>query len=294
MAKKTKTREERVKFKQAAWIFAAPGLLLQFVFGWFPIGVAFTLALQKFYVFKPCVYVGWKNFSYLFNHELLVISFRNTFYFAFLSIALTFLLPIFVAILLMEMKKNMIRIMMLLWFIPVASMAGIVIWKWFYNPQYGFFNGILQSLGLPTLMWLGDGKLAMFCLILPGLIMFAPGLIYIATLQGIPDELYQAAELEGTGFWRKIWSITLPRLRGIIAVMLIFSVIGSLQVFDGPFIMTGGGPGFATTTVVLFLWRLAFEQMRFGRATALGVILFFVTITLVILQRRYFKENLDV
>jgi len=120
------------------------------------------------------------------------------------SIALTFLVPIFVAILLMEMRKSLIRIMMILWFIPVSSMAGIIIWKWFYNPQYGLFNGILQSLGMPTLRWLDDPNLAMICLVLPGLIMYGPGLIYIATLQGIPDELYQAAELEGASFWRKI------------------------------------------------------------------------------------------
>jgi len=294
MVKKTKIRE-RLKFKErVAWAFGMPGLLLQFFFGWFPIGVAFIVAFQKFYIFKPCEYVGWANFSSLLDWDLLPIAFKNTFYYAFLSIALTFLVPIFVAILLMEMKKNVIRVMMILWFIPTSSMAGMIIWKWFYNPQYGLFNAILQTLGLPTSMWLGDPKIAMLCLVLPGLIMYGPGLIYIATLQGIPDELYEAAELEGAGFWKKIWLITLPRLRPIIAVMLILSIIGSLQVFDQPFVMTGGGPGFATTTVLILLWNLAFAQMKYGKATALGVMLFFIIIALVILQRRYFKENLDV
>jgi len=294
MAKESK-QKERVKFKERiAWIFGAPGLIIQFFFGWFPIGVAFIIAFQKFYVFKPCEYIGWENFSYLLHYDLLPVAIRNTFYYAFLNIALTFLLPIIIAILLMEMKRSVIRVMMILWYIPVASMAGMIIWKWFYNPQYGLFNAILQSLGLPTLMWLGDERIAMLCLVLPGLIMYGPGLIYIASLQGIPDELYEAAELEGAGFWRKVWSITLPRLRPIIAVMLIISIIKSLQVFDQPFVMTGGGPNFATTTLLILLWRLAFEQMKYGRATALGVMVFFIIITLVILQRKYFKENLDV
>jgi len=286
---------ERLKFKQRiAWAFAAPGLLFQFFFGWFPIGVAFVLAFQKFYIFEPCVYVGFANFSYLFGWDLLLIGFRNTFYYAFLSIALTFVLPIFVAILLMEMRKNLIRVMMLLWFVPVSSMAGIVIWKWLYHPEYGLFNAILKFLGLPLSGWLNDPNLAMLCLILPGLIMYGPGLIYMATLQGIPDELYEAAELEGTGFWRKIFAISLPRLRPIIAVMLILSVIGNLQVFDAPFVMTGGGPAFATTSVVMLMWNLTFAQMKFGKATALGVLLFFIIMIFVVLQRKYFKENLDV
>jgi len=223
-----------------------------------------------------------------------LIIFKNTLYYAGLSIGLTFLLPILIAILLMEMKRSVIRIMMILWFIPVASMAGIIIWKWFYNVQYGLFNGILTSLGLPTIRWLDDSNLAMLCLVLPGLIMFAPGLIYIATLQGIPDELYEAAELEGASFWKKIWYISLPRMRPIIAMMLILAIIGNLQVFDQPYAMTSGGPNFATYSIVMHIFLLAFQSMKFGKATALSVILFFIIMTFVIIQRKYFKEYIDI
>jgi len=292
---KKNRKRESLKFKEKiAWIFGTPAILFQFFFGWFPIALAFIVAFQKFYLFKPCEYIGWTNFSYIFTYPLFYTSIKNTFYYAGLAIALTFLLPIIIAILLMEMRKSVIRVMMILWFIPVASMAGIIIWKWFYNVQYGLFNGILASLGFPTIGWLDDPRLAMLCLVLPGLIMYGPGLIYIATLQSIPDCFYEAAELEGASFWQKVWHITLPRLRPIIAVMLILAVIGNLQVFDQPFIMTGGGPGFATTTMVLVLWRLAFEQMRYGEGTAVGVILFFIIMILVIIQRKYFKENIDV
>lgn len=289
------TSKEQLRFKKrVAWVLGSPGLIAQILFGWIPVIAAFVVAFQEFSLFKPSVYVGFANFSFLLVHPLLTKSFLNTFYYTFLSIALTFLVPILVAILLMEMKKNVIRVMMILWFIPVSSMAGIIIWKWLYNPQYGLLNGILQVIGLPKLGWLNDVRMAMFCLVLPGLIMYGPGLIYIASLQSIPEELYEAAELEGAGFWRKIWSITLPRLRPIIAVMLILAVIGNLQVFDQPFVMTGGGPNFATLSVVILLYRLAFEQLKYGKATALGILLFFIIMSLVVLQRKYFKENLDV
>ena len=224
---------------------------------------------------------------------LILTAFTNTFWFAFLSLSLTFLIPIFVSILLMEMKAHTIRVMMVLWFLPVASTASIAIWKYLYNPRLGLLNGWLTGLGLPPLKWLDDPTLAMFCLVLPGLILFGPGLIYIAALQSIPDELYEAAELEGAGFFTKIRVVTLPRLRPIIAMMLLFSLIGSLQVFEMPFILTGGGPGYATTTVVMHIYNLAFTSYNLGKATALAIVLFFVIMGLVAIQRRLYKENAD-
>jgi len=292
-----KISERGFKFvRRMAWIFGTPGLLVQLIFGWFPIAVAFVIAFQKFYVFRPSPFVGLENFKFFLpsNNPLTLVVFRNTLYYTGLSLALTFLVPIFVAILLMEMRKNIIRIMMILWFIPVSSMAGLLIWKWFYHPQLGLFNTILIKLGFPTSRWLDDPHLAMLCLVLPGLIMYGPGLIYIATIQSIPDELYEAAELEGAGFWKKIWYITLPRMRPIIAMMLILSVIGNLQVFDQPYVMTGGGPGRATTTVVMYIFNLAFSGMKYGKAVALAVIMFFIIMMLVIIQRKFFKENIDV
>ncbi|MCD6318992.1 sugar ABC transporter permease, partial [Candidatus Aerophobetes bacterium] len=155
-------------------------------------------------------------------------------------------------------------------------------------------NGILISLGLPTLRWLGDKRIAMLCLVLPGLIMYGPGLIYIASLQSIPDEFYEAAELEGCTFWQKIWHITLPRLRPLISMMLILAVINNMQVFMQPFVMTGGGPGDATRSVVMFYYKLAFENMKFGKGQAVALVLFIILAVLVYLQRKYFKENPDV
>ena len=277
-----------------AWFFGIPYLVATIIFGWYPIVGALVVAFQKFSVVRPSTYVGLENFKYFIDDPTIYQSFRNTFYYAALSIGITFMVPIFVAIFLMEMKKSIIRVMMILWFIPVASMAGIILWKWFYNTQYGLFNGILVSLGLPELGWLEDPKLAMICLVLPGLIMFGPGLIYIATLQGIPEELYEAAHLEGVGFWQKIWHVTLPRIRPIIAMMLLLAIIGNLQVFDQPYVMTGGGPNYATYSVVMYIFDIAFSYFKFGRATALSLMLFVAIMILVIIQRKYFKENPDV
>jgi multiple sugar transport system permease protein len=274
-------------------MFTIPGLIVQFFFGWFPVLFAFFIGFQRYYFVKPPELVGARNFREVAADPLTLTAFGNTFYYAFLSLALTFIIPIFVSILLMEMSRRTIRWMMVLWFIPVASTAGIAIWKYLYHPRLGLLNGLLQALHLPPQKWLDDPNLAMFCLVLPGLILFGPGLIYIAALQSIPEELYEAAELEGAGFFTKIRCVTLPRLRPIIAMMLIFSVIGSMQVFELPFIMTGGGPGYATMTVVIQIYNLAFRGYNLGKATALAIVLFFVIMALILLQRRFFRENLD-
>jgi multiple sugar transport system permease protein len=276
-----------------AWLFTLPGLVVQLVFGWLPVLFAFVVAFQKYYFIKEPEFVGVSNFKEVAKDPLVLTAFQNTFWFAFLSISLTFLMPIFVSILLMEMSRKTVRVMMILWFIPVASTAGIAIWKYMYHPNLGLLNGILRGVGISEQKWLDDPFLAMFSLILPGIILFGPGLIYIAALQNVPEELYEAAELEGASFLRKIWFVTLPRLRPIIAMMLLFSVIGSMQVFELPFIMTGGGPGYATTTVVMYIYNLAFSAYNLGKATALAILLFVVIMILVGLQRRYFRENID-
>jgi multiple sugar transport system permease protein len=270
-----------------------PGLIAQVGFGLLPILFAFVVGFQRYYFVKPPEWVGLQNFHEVAVDPLVRTAFGNTFWYALLSLGLTFFIPIFISILLMEMKPGTIRAMMILWFLPVASTASIAIWKYLYNPRLGLLNGLLTSLHLPPLKWLDDPGLAMFCLVLPGLILFGPGLIYIATLQSIPDELYEAAELEGAGFLAKIRLVTLPRLRPIIAMMLLFSLIGSFQVFDLPFILTGGGPGYATTTVVMHVYNLAFNSYNLGKATALAIVLFFAIMVLVAVQRRVYRESLD-
>lgn len=277
----------------SAWLFTLPALLTQTVFGWLPVAFAFVIAFQRYYFVKEPEFVGVKNFQEVLTDPLVATAFLNTFTYAALSLGLTFFVPIFISILLMEMSPRVIRVMMILWFLPIAATAGIAIWKYLYHPRLGLLNGLLGVFGIAPQKWLDDPLLAMISLILPGIVLFGPGLIYIAALQNVPEELYEAAELEGAGLFAKIRFITLPRLRPIIAMMLIFSVIGALQVFEGPFLMTGGGPGYATTTVVMYLYNLAFGAYNLGKSTALAIVLFVVIMLLTGIQRRFFKENVD-
>jgi multiple sugar transport system permease protein len=156
---------------------------------------------------------------------------------------------------------------------PVAS---VLLFKYFYDPGYGLFNRILQLLHLPDQQWLQSTSTAMLSVVIASTWMNMGGatLIYLAALQGIPGELYEAAELDGAGLLRKIWHVTIPQTRLILSLMLLMQIIATMQVFTEPFLLTGGaGPEGATTTVVLLIYQYAFSFNNYGSAAALGLVL---------------------
>jgi multiple sugar transport system permease protein len=230
------------------------------------------------------------------------VVWRNTFFYAALMLGLTFFVPIFVSIMLMEMPPWLIRIMMLMWFLPIAQMASTILIKYFYNVDYGLFNGLIEKwyvfIGKPEAewvfpRWLNDPDIAMICIVAPALIMYMPGLVYITTLQGISQDLYDAAEIDGCGFFQKIWHVTLPRIRPIITTMLLFALIGAFQVLGPILIMTQGGPGNKTVTVSYYVYKLSFDFLEVGKANALAVIFFIFLMTLTAIQRTFIKESTD-
>lgn len=273
-------------------LFLVPALAFQLVWGWFPLVFAFALSLTDARVRGPVSFIGLQSYQRMWGDPLMHEAFRVTFTYAALSIVLTFIIPIIVAILLMEMPPRIMRWMMLLWFLPLSGIASTILWKYAYNPDYGILQQIVRMLGLPEQRFLNDPNNVLFWLIFPGILLFGPGLIYMAALQGIPSSYYEAAEVEGASFWRKIWTISLPRLRPVISMLLTFAIIGSLQEFNQPQILTGGGPGSASRTVVVYLYGL-WGQLRFGDATTVAVFLFAVIMILTLLYRTFFKEDPD-
>jgi multiple sugar transport system permease protein len=236
------------------------------------------------------------------SYNGLGLVWRNTIYYAVLTLLLTFFVPAIVSILLMEMSPALIRIIMILWWLPIAGMASLILLKYFYNVDYGLLNGLLAKfydiIGKPVDQrvyprWLNSPQLAMLCLVLPDLIMFTPGLVYIAALQGIPQDLYDAAEIDGCGFFQKIWHVTLPRLRPILVTMLIFSVLGAFQVMEQVMIMTGGGPANTTMVMGYYIYKMTFDYLEVGKGNALAVVFCIFLLALTILQRAFIKEDTD-
>lgn len=285
-----RTRRNRI----ATAMFVIPAFLAQLIWGWYPLAAAFLLAFTDGKVRGAVSFTGLDSYQRILGDPNVAKAFGVTIRYGLLSIVLTFVIPIFVAILLMEMPRRHMRWMMLLWFLPLSPIAGAILWRYLYNAQYGLMQSIVTGLGFNPQPFLNSEGQVLFWLIFPGILFFGPGLIYMAALQGIPQSYYEAAEIEGATFWRKIWTISLPRLRPIIVLMLMFAIIGSLQEFEWPLLMTGGGPNGASRSVVMYLYTGMLPLLRYSDATALAVLLFAVILTVTIIFRTFVKEDPDV
>ncbi len=275
------------------WLFLFPALVCQLAWGTYPLIISFILSLTDAQPILPSKYTGLQSYIRVLNDPLAAQAFRVTFIYAAFYIVLTFVTPIIISIFLMEMPPRVMRWMMLLWFLPLSSVGSTVLWKYLYDTNAGLFEYIATAiLHLPHQGFLNDPNQVIFWLVFPWFVLSGPGLIYMAGLQGIPQSYYEAAEVEGAGFWRKIWTITLPRLRPLISILLTFAIISSLQEFSWPRILTNGEPAGASRLVVMYIYQYYLDQ-RFSDATALAIFLFLLIMVLVVLSRMLVKEDPD-
>jgi multiple sugar transport system permease protein len=277
-------------------LFLIPAFLFQLTWGWYPLVVAFIMSLTDAQPILPSSFTGLDSYIRVWKDPLVAQAFRVTFVYGFLNIGLTFVIPVLIAIFLMELPPRLMRWLMILWFLPISTIANTILWRYLYNTQYGLFQYVTTAIAhLPNQQFLLDPNLVLFWLVFPTILVVGPGvagLAYMAALQGVPHSYYEAAEIEGAGFWRKIWTISVARLRPVIAVMLIYGIIQALQQFDWPWIMTEGEPEGASRTVMIYLYSYIRNQ-RFSDATALAIYLFIVTAIIIVLFRTFFKEDPD-
>ncbi|GGM16040.1 sugar ABC transporter permease [Streptomyces fumigatiscleroticus] len=246
------------------------------VFSWYPMVREFLLAFQKTED-GEVTWVGLDNLVTVFDDPAFWQAWRNTLLFTVLALVFGFAVPFVVAIVINEFRhgKGYLRLLV---YLPVMlpPVASVLLFKYLYDPGYGLLNDLLRLLRLPEQQWLQDADLSMLSVVLASTWMNMGGaaLVYLAALQGIPGELYEAAELDGAGLFRKIWHVTIPQTRLILSLMLLMQVIATMQVFVEPFLLTGGaGPEGSTTTVVYLIYQYAFNFNDYGAAAALGLLL---------------------
>jgi multiple sugar transport system permease protein len=290
------TRRLRRRNRIEIGLFLLPAFLFQLVWGWYPVVMAFGISFTNAQPILPSSFTGLDSYIRVWRDPLVAQAFRVTFIYATLYIGLTFALPIIIAIFLTELPPRPMRWLMILWFLPISVISNTIVWRYLYNSQYGLFQYITTSfLHIPYQAFLNDPNLVLFWLVFPFIVVIGPGvagLAYMAALQGVPRSYYEAAEIEGAGFWRKIWTISLPRLRPIILVLLIYGIIQGLQEYPWPQIMTGGEPEGASRTVVMYLYDYV-ENQRYSDATALAIYLFIVIFIIIVLLRTFVKEDPD-
>ncbi|MFI8824988.1 carbohydrate ABC transporter permease [Streptomyces sp. NPDC053431] len=246
------------------------------VFSWYPMIREFLLAFQKTEGGRT-TWVGLDNLVTVFHDPAFWQAWRNTLLFTVLALVLGFAVPFVVAVVINEFRHGQAYLRLLV-YLPVMlpPVAAVLLFKYLYDPGYGLLNELFRFLHLPEQQWLQDPDLSMLSVVIASTWMNMGGatLIYLAALQGIPGELYEAAELDGAGLFRKIWHVTVPQTRLVLSLMLLMQVIATMQVFVEPFLLTGGaGPEGSTTTVVYLIYQYAFNFNNYGAAAALGLLL---------------------
>jgi multiple sugar transport system permease protein len=280
-----------------AYLFLSPGLVIFFVFVLFSIIFSLYLSFHEWNILdvrKP--YVGFDNYRRLIHDDRFGRAVINTAYFTFASIPLTMALGLGVAILLNQQirARGLFRTM---YYLPVITpfVVASIIWKWIYNADYGFLNYYLQQTGIVDhpILWLSDKDLAMPAVIAMNVwkgIGFDM-VVYLAGLQAIPEELYEAAKVDGASAWQRFWRVTLPLLSPTTIFLIVIGVINSFQVFTQIFVMTNGGPVDRTTTVVYYMYLTAFKFFEMGYATAIAYALFAMIFVFTLLQLRFYRRD---
>ncbi|MFR9722144.1 carbohydrate ABC transporter permease [Streptomyces sp. MS19] len=269
----------RVRQNLVAYLFLAAGLLCFALFSWYPIVRGVLLSFQQVTFTGADKWVGLDNFQRLFDDPLFATAWRNTAYFTVLALIFGFAAPFLTAVVLNELRHGRAYLRMAV-YLPVMlpPIVTMLLWRWIYDPGPGLLNNALEIVRIPPQQWLESENMAMVSLVLVSTWanMGTTTLIYLAALSNIPGELYEAAQLDGASIRRRLWHVTIPQMRFILMITLLLQVLGTMQVFIEPYILTGGGPDDATVTVLLLLYRYAFIYNDFGMASAMSTILFLV------------------
>ncbi|MEZ0096283.1 carbohydrate ABC transporter permease [Streptacidiphilus sp. EB129] len=271
----------KLRRNATAYLFLAGAVICFAVFSWYPMIREVIMSFQYTNFAGNTKWVGLHNYQRVMADPDFWAAWRTTGLFTLFALLLGYAVPFVLAVVLNELRhvRSYFRLLV---YLPVMMppVAAAFLWKWFYTPDgSGLFNGVLRFLGLPGVQWLQSSHtLAVLCLVLfsTWINMGGTVLVYLASLQGIPGELYEAAEIDGAGLLRRVWHVTVPQTRLILSMMLLLQIVGTMQVFLEPFIITGSGNG--TTSVVYLIYQYAFNFNNYGSAAALGVLLLLVLI----------------
>ena len=285
---------------RAALIFLAPALVLLTFFFFAPVLAGLALSLTDFDLYtlgdaRNVRLVGFENYKDLLGSGIFWTAFANTLYFALVGGPLTVAVSLAAALLVNAKLTRFKALFRTIYFAPVVTtlVAVAIVFKYIYHPRFGMLNRFLDTLGLPQPDWLGNPKLAMLAIILLavwkgfGYTM----IIFIAGLQQIPEELYEAARLDGAGWWRQFRHVTLPMLAPTFLFVGVVVAIGQLQIFAEPYVMTRGGPLNKTVTMVMLMYEQGFKFWRMGYAASVAFVLFLVIGAATVLQMKLQRDR---
>lgn len=279
------SRRRRAMSSLTGWAFVAPAMVIILGLSIFPAVWAFVLSLQKWNGFAPPKFVGADNYVRLMTDEEFWDAVAHTGGYVLLFVPASVLTGLFLAVALNRSIRfiGLYRTAIFVPFVASAAATGILS-TYLFSPQFGLVNNVLRSVGLPPQGWLEDPQQAMLVIAIMSLWGQAAftTVIYLAALQDIPNDLLEAARIDGANRWQTFWRIVWPELGPVTVFVTIWQTIGALQLFDLVYTTTRGGPLDATKTIVYFLWEKAFKSLDFGYGSAAAYVLFAVTLIITI------------
>jgi multiple sugar transport system permease protein len=281
-----------VKRQRAGWVFVSPALAIIGLFFFLPAAAAFVLSLTDFDIYaladlRNLRFVGLGEYASLLTNPLFWRALGNTLYFVVVGVPLSIAASLGAALLLDSRAARFKGFFRTALFAPVVTtlVAVAVIWRYLLHARYGLINYALGGLGVGPIDWLGDPRWAM-----PAIILFAVWknfgynmIIFVAGLQTIPEDLYEAARIDGASALRRFWHVTLPGLAPVVLVSLL-TVAGYLQLFAEPYVMTQGGPAQSTVSVLYFMYEQGFKWWNLGAASAVAFLLFILMLAVTLAQ----------
>lgn len=285
------------KDNKIVYIVLTPIMIHFLIFQLFPLLFSFVLSFMNWPVIGTPSFAGFDNWKRLFSDELAWRALWNTVLFSIYYIIPTMALGLTLALLINSGLK-VSGFFKAIYFLPVVTAFVIIcgIWIWmFKGSEDGLMNSILGLVGIDPQLFFGDVKMALPLLATISIFKVSGSTMvyYFAGLKSIPTHLYEAAHIDGAGPWRRFWNVTFPLLMPTHFYVAIITTIGSFQIFDSAYLVTDGGPNYATTTIVLYLYRVAFNELSMGYASVLSYILFAVILTISLIQRKYFGKEIS-
>jgi multiple sugar transport system permease protein len=280
VARRRRTRSRIGRDGLGTVVLLLPMLAVFGLFAWFPILRGIVMSVQATNLVSEPTFVGLDNFVRVVADPQFAIAVTNTAWFALLALIFGFPVPIVLAVVMSEVRRGR-GLYSALAYLPVVipPVVSVLLWRFFYDASsHGVFNTVLGWVGAGPLPWLQSAASAMPSIVIEATWANAGAtvIIYLAALVAVPPELYDAADVDGASIWQKIRNITLPQLRSVLVVTLILQLIATAQVFTEPLLFTSGGPNNATLTVLLLIYRYAFQNSlggNYGMAAALSLML---------------------
>lgn len=280
-----------------ALLFLAPYMLIFTIFRLIPSFSSIYISMTKWSIVGSPDFIGLKNFTALFKDKNFYKALINNANFLIIILPTLIILSFIVALVLNQKipGKNVIRVIGVIPYVLIPAVVGII-WNWMYDANFGILNYVFSLLGIPKQGFLIDKNIALYSVsvVIIWSYLGYNMILYLAGLQGISPELYEAAEIDGANKFQIITKITIPLLSRTTSLIITLTLINIVQVYDQVVVMTGGGPSRSTMTLIHYQYIAGFERQQLGYGSAIGVVILIILILLVQLQRLIFRSNKEV